>query len=172
MRMFWHNGYEATSMRDLADVCELSTRSMYDSFGDKRRFFDGVLAHYHEQVLTPVVEMLTTHRGLDALHQFVELLVANSSHDGCLYVNTRAERHAIDSSSVRRVDNYARTLRSLVREKLLEARVDGDFDGDLDLRTIQLTVAITGFLVSLRSGGSADTLAVALRAVLADIARD
>lgn len=172
METFWRQGYEATSMRDLVAACELSTRSMYDAFGDKSTFFDATLEHYHATVLAPVVELLTKARGIDALREFVDLLARDSRSWGCLYVNTAAEREAVDDAAVQRVDRYATTLRSLLRQKLREARTDGEFAGDIDARVTQFSMTLTGFLVSLRSGGDIEALADALRSVIDDIERD
>jgi TetR/AcrR family transcriptional regulator, transcriptional repressor for nem operon len=34
-RLFWKSGYEATSMRDLADHTGMTTTSLYNALGDK-----------------------------------------------------------------------------------------------------------------------------------------
>ena len=46
MQRFWNNGYEATSMRDLAEVTGLTTPSLYNAFGDKRAIYRLVLDRY------------------------------------------------------------------------------------------------------------------------------
>ena len=43
---FWNNGYEATSMRDLADCTGMTTPSLYNAFGDKRAIYRLVLDRY------------------------------------------------------------------------------------------------------------------------------
>ena len=43
---FWNNGYEATSMRDLADHTGMTTPSLYNAFGDKRAIYRLVLDRY------------------------------------------------------------------------------------------------------------------------------
>ena len=39
MQVFWHKGYEATSMEDLLSAMDLNRGSLYDTFGDKRQLF-------------------------------------------------------------------------------------------------------------------------------------
>ena len=39
MQVFWHKGYEATSMEDLLTAMDLNRGSLYDTFGDKRQLF-------------------------------------------------------------------------------------------------------------------------------------
>jgi TetR/AcrR family transcriptional regulator, transcriptional repressor for nem operon len=43
---FWRRGYEATSMRDLADSMGLSIPSVYNAFGDKQALFARALDQY------------------------------------------------------------------------------------------------------------------------------
>ena len=43
---FWNNGYEATSMRDLADHTGMTTPSLYNAFSDKRAIYRLVLDRY------------------------------------------------------------------------------------------------------------------------------
>jgi AcrR family transcriptional regulator len=43
---FWHRGYEATSVRDLAASMGLSGPSLYNAFGDKRALFVRALERY------------------------------------------------------------------------------------------------------------------------------
>jgi hypothetical protein len=47
---FWHRGYEATSVRDLADSMGISGPSLYNAFGDKRALF---VPHWSVTSITP-----------------------------------------------------------------------------------------------------------------------
>ena len=47
---FWHRGYEATSVRDLADKMGISGPSLYNAYGDKRALFAQALEHYVDQL--------------------------------------------------------------------------------------------------------------------------
>ena len=46
MKCFWHRGYEATSVRDLADKMGISGPSLYNAYGDKRALFVQALEHH------------------------------------------------------------------------------------------------------------------------------
>ena len=43
---FWQRGYEATSVRDLADEMNIAGASLYNAFGDKRSLYDRALNRY------------------------------------------------------------------------------------------------------------------------------
>lgn len=50
MRLFWSQGYEKTSMKDLVETMGVHKRSMYDTFGDKHALFMQAMERYHETV--------------------------------------------------------------------------------------------------------------------------
>jgi AcrR family transcriptional regulator len=45
-RLFWQNGYEATSIHDLTRVMGIRPGSLYAAFGDKRSLFNEVIEAY------------------------------------------------------------------------------------------------------------------------------
>jgi TetR/AcrR family transcriptional regulator, transcriptional repressor for nem operon len=46
MLLFWRQGYEATSVRDLIEATGISSSSLYESFGDKRALYLAALRLY------------------------------------------------------------------------------------------------------------------------------
>jgi TetR/AcrR family transcriptional regulator, transcriptional repressor for nem operon len=46
MLLFWRQGYEATSVRDLIEATGISSSSLYESFGDKRALYIAALRLY------------------------------------------------------------------------------------------------------------------------------
>ena len=53
MNCFWRDGYEATSIRDLAAQMGITGASLYNAFGDKRTLFRAVLRRYRRQSAGP-----------------------------------------------------------------------------------------------------------------------
>jgi TetR/AcrR family transcriptional repressor of nem operon len=96
MQRFWNNGYEATSMRDLADRTGMTTPSLYNAFGDKRAIYRLVLDRYVRLTLDtcsaifggddPPLRQLARH--FDAT---IEEALTDSLHKGCFVVNTALE---------------------------------------------------------------------------------
>jgi len=93
---FWSNGYEATSMRDLADHTGLTTPSLYNAFGDKRAIYRLVLDRYTRLTLDAGSAILggddpplrALERYFDAL---IEEALADGLRKGCFVVNTALE---------------------------------------------------------------------------------
>jgi TetR/AcrR family transcriptional regulator, transcriptional repressor for nem operon len=93
---FWNKGYEATSMRDLADRTGMTTPSLYNAFGDKKAIYRLVLDRYVRQAL----EACSTIFGGDdpplrALERYFDAIIqeslADGLHKGCFLVNTALE---------------------------------------------------------------------------------
>ena len=55
---FWHRGYEATSVRDLADKMGISGPSLYNAYGDKRALFAQALEYYVDNSARALIKRL------------------------------------------------------------------------------------------------------------------
>ncbi len=96
IRCFWSRGYEATSVRDLAETMGITGASLYNAFGDKRALYLRALDHYVEQGFDDRVERLE--KSLpprQAIAAFFEEIIERSLCDrqrkGCLLVNSALE---------------------------------------------------------------------------------
>src|ERR1700730_15797330 len=93
---FWNNGYEATSMRDLADHTGMTTPSLYNAFGDKRAIYRLVLDRYVRLALETCSAIFggddpplrALERYFDAI---IEETLADRLHKGCIVLNTALE---------------------------------------------------------------------------------
>ena len=97
MLLFWRQGYEATSIRDLIGAMGISSSSMYEVFGDKRGIFLAALARYCEIERESIAQMAA---GAPTPYQFIENLFASvetvvhtdsGTHNGSLVFNTMVE---------------------------------------------------------------------------------
>ena len=96
MQRFWNNGYEATSMRDLADETGMTTPSLYNAFGDKRAIYRLVLDRYVRLALETCSAIFEgDDPPLRALERYfdatLEELLTDRLHKGCFVVNTALE---------------------------------------------------------------------------------
>lgn len=169
MKTFWKEGYEGTSIRALAKACNLTTRSMYNAYPDKDKFFEATLDHYYQKVLNPILQILESRTGFSALEKFVKILGNGSTSEGCLYFNTSGVRHLVSVSAVRKIDRYLRRLKLVIQAKLEEAKASGSFSGNSDLRSDQIVANVMGFVQSLRAGIAKEKASAALAQVIIDI---
>lgn len=95
-RLFWQQGYQATSYADLMKVTRLSKQSLYCAFGDKRALFLKALQHYRESTTTDFASLERGSKSpLDVLREVLHY--AAFRHEmtgcplGCLAANTTLE---------------------------------------------------------------------------------
>ena len=93
---FWQHGYEATSVRDLADEMNIAGASLYNAFGDKRSLYERALNRYLDSTFRERIRRLEP--GLpprEAIAAFLQEIVKRSLTDkrrrGCLLVNSAIE---------------------------------------------------------------------------------
>jgi TetR/AcrR family transcriptional repressor of nem operon len=93
---FWQRGYEATSVRDLAESMGISGPSLYNSFGNKHALFLQALERYLDRgVRARVARLESTLPPKQAVRQFFKEIVDRSISDrerrGCLLINSALE---------------------------------------------------------------------------------
>jgi TetR/AcrR family transcriptional repressor of nem operon len=93
---FWSRGFEATSVRDLADSMGITGASLYNAFGDKRSLYRRSLDCYVSQSFGDRVRRLEGRvPPLDALEAFfsevIERSLADKQRKGCMLVNSALE---------------------------------------------------------------------------------
>ncbi|MES9990853.1 MAG: TetR/AcrR family transcriptional regulator [Candidatus Thiodiazotropha sp.] len=59
MRVFWRNGYSATSVTDLTEALGINKPSLYAAFGNKEQLFGAALEHYTSHYGAPILQRLT-----------------------------------------------------------------------------------------------------------------
>jgi TetR/AcrR family transcriptional regulator, transcriptional repressor for nem operon len=93
---FWNHGYEATSVRDLAENMGLSPPSLYNAYGDKHALFVQALEHYLNRSMRERIERLeNTLPPKGAICEFIGEIIDHSATDrerrGCFLVNSALE---------------------------------------------------------------------------------
>ncbi|MBA1143587.1 TetR/AcrR family transcriptional regulator [Mesorhizobium sp. CCANP35] len=96
MRVFWRNGYEATSMSDLVDALGINRASLYAAFGDKEALFLRVLDRYRQDFTErPVAALNEFEDPREAVGAFLYRTVDHLTDDrlprGCLFANAILE---------------------------------------------------------------------------------
>ena len=96
MNLFWRQGYQATSMTDLAKAMGLGRASIYNKFGNKHGLFVHALRHYdkvwRENWLADLTKSSSPREAiLDVFEAAIDACLADGSRDGCLLINTALE---------------------------------------------------------------------------------
>src|SRR5271166_6412841 len=93
---FWQRGYEATSVRDLAEKMGLSTPSLYNAYGDKHALFVQALERYLDNSARALIKRLEESLPpKEAVRRFIEEIIERSVNDrerrGCFLINSALE---------------------------------------------------------------------------------
>lgn len=99
---FWAQGYELTSVRDLADRMGITGASLYNAFGDKRSLYRRALEHYLERSIHERIARLEKLEPFAAIRSFYDEIIERSLNDklrrGCLLVNSAIEMAPHDAN--------------------------------------------------------------------------
>jgi len=127
---FWEHGYEATSIRDLAEVMGLTSASIYNAFGDKRSLYRRALDYYVDHSFGDRVGRFEGNLPpRQAIEAFFNEIVARSLEDtkrkGCMLVNSALEVAPHDPEFQRVVANVLVQVEAFFRRCVEAGHRDG-----------------------------------------------
>ncbi|MFP1682352.1 TetR/AcrR family transcriptional regulator [Alloalcanivorax sp. C16-1] len=152
MHCFWHQGYESTSVRTLARSMNLTSASLYNTFGDKRTLYQQALARYVQTGFEERVRRFEQQPPRAALRAFFEDVVERSlrddEHKGCLLVNSALELAPHDPDFQRAINAVLRRVEAF----FLRCAKAGQRDGSIADRHAATDLArfLLGVLMGIR----------------------
>ena len=173
MDCFWRNGYEATSVRDLAAHMGITGASLYNAFGDKHALFRQVVRRYAERSMRERISRLESALPTKgAVRAFLGEIVERSTggdRRGCLLVNTALEAAPDDPELRAEVAARLAEIEAFFRRAVTAAQRDGSIPpgrAPEDLARLLLGVTL-GLRVLARSTPERDLLEGVARPALA-----
>lgn len=127
---FWRRGYEATSVRDLADNMGLSAPSLYNAYGDKYALFVQALEHYLDRSMRERIERLENSLPpKQAIREFIGEIIDHSVSDrerrGCFLVNSALEVAPHDKKLGRLIADRLAELEAFFERSIRKAQAEG-----------------------------------------------
>ncbi|MGI9622551.1 MAG: TetR/AcrR family transcriptional regulator [Acidimicrobiales bacterium] len=174
-RLFWEQGYEATSVADISEVAGLNKSSLYNTFGSKQELFNRILERYINN-RTSMLETLTEAAGggVDSIHAFLDFVEAELDTDmgrhGCMAVNTSAELGGDDPTMTSMGELYRERMATALHALVQRAAETGELDPDqVTHHSHMLMIFVLGLSVTIRSGASREELSGLLAAAHANV---
>jgi TetR/AcrR family transcriptional regulator, transcriptional repressor for nem operon len=174
MNCFWELGYQATSMRDLADETGLTSPSLYNAFGDKRALFRQVLERYAQHSSRARIARLESSLPpKDAIKAFITEIVEHSLTDkdrrGCLLVNSALEIAPHDPEIGAEVAARLGEVEAFFLRSAIAAQREGSIPPDRDAKDLArvLLAVLLGIRVAARAKPERKLLEGMVRPVLA-----
>jgi TetR/AcrR family transcriptional regulator, transcriptional repressor for nem operon len=127
---FWHRGYEATSVRDLAEKMQISGPSLYNTYGDKHGLFVQALEHYLDHATRARIKRLEASLPpKQAVRQFIEEVIERSVNDrerrGCFLINSAIEVAPHDKELGALITDRLGEIEAFFRRSIEAAQVAG-----------------------------------------------
>lgn len=124
MGLFWQKGFDATSMRDIADASDVPLASLYNTFGDKRALFLSSLDCYMDTCVAPALAA-TEHKSADAraaLRDFFLAMAdaAQKEDPGCYLVQVAGQLKTtapdLSAAAMQKLDAVRARFQGLIEE--------------------------------------------------------
>ena len=173
MNCFWAQGFEQTSVRDLAERMGITGASLYNAFGDKRSLYRRAFVHYLAQTVRDRVRRLEKLPPLTAIRKFFDEIIERSVDDeqrrGCMLINAALELAPYDAEFQKLVAEEMIFIEAFFRRCVDVGQQDGSVAGASppdELAKLLLTVLI-GVRVLARTRPEREVLAGATNGALA-----
>lgn len=165
MEIFWHKGYEATSIQDLVDEMGINRGSLYGTFSDKRALFLAAIQHYDRTVVSSVVAVLhkpgSPRKVIeDFIRGEVRRALEDSKRHGCFLTNSAVEVASKDTEANDSLKASMKRIEAAFYDALVAARSQGELRTRRDLRALArfLTSSLQGLRVMARVNPDRETL--------------
>jgi TetR/AcrR family transcriptional repressor of nem operon len=150
---FWHRGYEATSVRDLADSMGISSPSLYNAFGDKRTLFVAALERYLDHFTRARIKRLEDSLPpKQAVRHFIEEIIERSLSDrerrGCFLINSALEVAPHDRELGELIADRLGDIEAFFRRSIRAAQAEGTVPQNLVAK--DLARLLLGVLLGIR----------------------
>lgn len=130
IQQFWLHGYEATSVRDLAEEMGIAGASLYNAFGDKRALYRSSLNRYLEQTFRERIRRLEcslpSREAISAFfHEIVDRSLTDKKRRGCMLVNSTLENVPDDRDFQQIVANFLSDVESFFQRCVAAGQREG-----------------------------------------------
>ena len=150
---FWARGYEATSVRDLAEHMGIGGASLYNAYGGKRALFVKALERYaNRSSRERIARLEATGRPREAIEAFLAEIIDRSLKDrarkGCLLVNSALDVAPHDTEIGKVVAGYLEEIRAFFQRNIEAGRHAGQVPRGIDAAGV--SAHLLGVLLGIR----------------------
>jgi TetR/AcrR family transcriptional regulator, transcriptional repressor for nem operon len=165
MRVFWEQGYRASTFADLVKAADVQKQSLYCAFGDKRSLFLKSLELYRNQVLSQIRDQLSEAdsplEGIAGVMRYASQPPGPKARpSGCLMANTALELGVNDPDVAAEVKRLFRGMERLLTGAVKKGQERGEITTRFDSAAIGQSLAntINGFRILENTGASRQQL--------------
>ena len=168
VEVFWTQGFDATSLRDLLRAMDLSKSSFYQTYGSKGELYLQCIDRYRTCVVDRMMQNLERADSArafieDAFRALTRNLDAENGRRPCLVMNDSGDVERREEAVARRMRRGAEQFEAVFRTAVERAQREGDVPAHKD------PDALARYLMSSRSGLLAVRKSGASEAELRDV---
>lgn len=162
IQIFWHKGYNATSMQDLVDALGISRSSLYDTYVDKHTLFLKALESYQlagSAKINEIVEQSISAK--ETVIKLMELatndLIGDKQQKGCFMVNAVVEVAPHDQEVSKLVCQNEQQMETAFFEVIKKGQESGEIKNNQDALILAKFIfnAVKGMQVTAKSSPDA-----------------
>lgn len=164
LAVFWHKGFEGTSIEDLTQATGIARPGLYAAFGNKEQFFLKALDLYETTYLGFMSEALGEPTSAKVVERILKGCAAaqtmNTAHLGCLGINGALACSENAEPIRRELTDRRAASQSALRQRLERAQLEGDLPATVDCATMASFVMTfsQGMAVQAKAGASKTVL--------------
>ncbi|WP_316784643.1 TetR/AcrR family transcriptional regulator [Pedobacter frigiditerrae] len=174
IQLFWHKGYNATSMQDLVDALGISRSSLYDTYSDKHTLFLKALESYQlagNAKINEIINQSTSAK--ETVIKLMELatndLVGDKQQKGCFLVNAEVEVAPHDQQVSKLVCQNERQMESAFFQVIKKGQERGEIKNTQDALILAKFIfnAMKGMQVTAKTSADATSFGNIIRLTVA-----
>jgi TetR/AcrR family transcriptional repressor of nem operon len=158
IQLFWHKGYNGTSMQDLVDGLGISRSSLYDTYTDKHTLFVKALESYQNSGACQMSEIINNSvSAKETIKQLLRMaigdLLGDKQHRGCFMVNAEVEVAPHDKEVNDLVCKNDQQMEEAFYQVIQKGKDSGEIKNQQDARALARFIfnAVKGMRVTAKS---------------------
>jgi len=158
IQLFWHKGYNGTSMQDLVDGLGISRSSLYDTYTDKHTLYVKALESYQNSAARKIQEIINKPGPVkETIKQLLQLaigeLLCDQQHKGCFMVNAEVEVAPHDTEVNDLVSKNEQQMEQAFYQVIQKGKDSGEIKNRQDARALARFIfnAVKGMRVTAKS---------------------
>ena len=158
IELFWHKGYNGTSMQDLVDTLGISRSSLYDTYTDKHTLFLKALESYQQAGAIKIQAIIDqTPSAKETIKRLLQLAcpepMCDQQQRGCFMVNAEVEVAPHDQEVNSVVCKNDQQMEEAFYQVIKKGQENGEIKNAQDARALARFVfnAVKGMRVTAKS---------------------
>lgn len=171
--LFWHKGFNGTSVNDLVEHLGINRASLYDTFGDKQQLFEKAFQQYRALRIQHLAQYFSAQpsvkAGFEALFiRSIDEILEDPQAKGCFVVNITTELGAQDDKIKEVLRENEIAIERLFADFIQKGVESGEISAEKDVASLStfLFVLYNGLNVVGKVNNRRETLIGTIQAAL------